>query len=44
MCVGVTLDGAKTSEVWDPEPKNEDSDSNQQFGVDQKLIIKMVNT
>ncbi|XP_058803763.1 nucleoplasmin-like protein isoform X3 [Phymastichus coffea] len=38
---GVTLDGAKTSEVWDPEPKNEDSDSNQQFGVDQKLIIKM---
>ncbi|KAJ8683579.1 hypothetical protein QAD02_019371 [Eretmocerus hayati] len=38
---GVTLEGDKLSEVWDPEPKNEDSDSNQHFAVDQKLIIKM---
>ncbi|XP_011501656.1 PREDICTED: nucleoplasmin-like protein isoform X1 [Ceratosolen solmsi marchali] len=38
---GVTLDSAKTSEVWDHEPKNDESDSNQHFGVEQKLIIKM---
>ena len=39
---GVTLDSTKTNEVWDPEPKHDESDSNQHFGVDQKLIIKMV--
>ncbi|XP_031785796.1 nucleoplasmin-like protein isoform X6 [Nasonia vitripennis] len=38
---GVTLNGEKNTEVWDPEPKNDESDSNQHFGVDQKLIIKM---
>lgn len=39
---GITLEGANSSEVWDPEHKNDDADGgNQHFGVDQKLIIKM---
>ncbi|EZA46616.1 nucleoplasmin-like protein isoform X2 [Ooceraea biroi] len=40
---GITLEGPKASKVWDPEHKNEDSDSNaaQHIGADQKLIIKM---
>lgn len=44
MCAGITLEGANSSEVWDPEHKNDDADGgNQHFGVDQKLIIKMVS-
>ncbi|XP_063978305.1 nucleoplasmin-like protein isoform X3 [Diachasmimorpha longicaudata] len=39
---GVELVGEKSSEVWDPEHKNDDAEGgNQHFGVDQKLIIKM---
>ncbi|XP_014213444.1 nucleoplasmin-like protein isoform X3 [Copidosoma floridanum] len=39
---GITLSGEKKFETWDPEPKNDDNDdSNQQCGIDQKLIIKM---
>ncbi|KAL6427393.1 hypothetical protein ACFW04_008734 [Cataglyphis niger] len=39
---GVTLEGYNASEVWDPEHKNDDSDSAaQHIGADQKLIIKM---
>ncbi|XP_078048794.1 nucleoplasmin-like protein isoform X1 [Augochlora pura] len=39
---GITLEGANSSEVWDPEHKNDDADgTNQHFGADQKLIIKM---
>lgn len=38
-----TLEGANSCEVWDPEHKNDDAEgANQHFGVDQKLIIKMV--
>ncbi|KAF3420882.1 hypothetical protein E2986_02971 [Frieseomelitta varia] len=40
---GITLEGVNSSEVWDPEHKNDDADgTNQHFGADQKLIIKMV--
>ncbi|XP_015119723.1 nucleoplasmin-like protein isoform X2 [Diachasma alloeum] len=39
---GITLEGEKSIEVWDPEHKNDDAEGgNQHFGVDQKLIIKM---
>ncbi|XP_076636116.1 uncharacterized protein LOC143349078 isoform X2 [Colletes latitarsis] len=39
---GITLEGLNCSEVWDPEHKNDDADgTNQHFGADQKLIIKM---
>ncbi|XP_012287623.1 nucleoplasmin-like protein isoform X2 [Orussus abietinus] len=39
---GITLEGVNSSEIWDPEHKNDDADgTNQHFGVDQKLIIKM---
>lgn len=41
---GVTLEGANSTEVWDPEHKTDDADgANQQYGADQKLIIKMVS-
>lgn len=44
MCPGITLEGPNSSEVWDPEHKNDDADgTNQHFGADQKLIIKMVS-
>lgn len=46
VCVfeGITLEGPNATEVWDPERKNDDADgANQHFGVDQKLIIKMVS-
>ncbi|XP_066592700.1 nucleoplasmin-like protein isoform X1 [Prorops nasuta] len=39
---GIILEGANATEVWDPEHKNDDTDGpNQEFGTDQKLIIKM---
>ena len=38
------MEGVNSSEVWDPEHKNDDADgTNQHFGADQKLIIKMVS-
>ena len=44
LCSGITLEGVNSSEVWDPEHKNDDADgTNQHFGADQKLIIKMVS-
>ncbi|XP_029156353.1 nucleoplasmin-like protein isoform X2 [Nylanderia fulva] len=38
---GITLTGADAEETWDPEHKNDDSDTAQHIGADQKLIIKM---
>nr|KAF7425236.1 hypothetical protein H0235_007674 [Vespula pensylvanica] len=40
---GIVLEGANSTEVWDPEHKNDDADGTNQhgYGADQKLIIKM---
>lgn len=44
LCTAITLDSTRPIEVWDPEHKNEDVDGmNQNFGADQKLIIKTVS-
>lgn len=41
---GILLKGENASETWDPENmKNDDSDiPNENYGVDQKLLVKMV--
>lgn len=41
--IGVTLDKAKTSEVWDPDVKPDANDSSNVFRGEHTLLVKQVN-